>query len=151
MLLEVCLTCYTALLFQLTGNKECVPTAAFCVGKDFCSFQGVSAGPSGCCEIIVLALLWMQACFVVKTQGCSFSYGTIVTSLVTVSLQFSCQYKCLITATETLLALKQNWMLFGLLHTRKPWSLPILLSVSHFSIPSKNLSVKCLPLLLCHL
>lgn len=115
------------------------PADVFCMGRGFYSFQGLSAGPSGCCEVIFLALLWMQACYMTKTQDCSFSYGTAVTSLVTVSLQFSCKYnKRLIVASETLPAVKQNWMLFGLFHTRKCWALPIVLGVSHFSKPSNS-------------
>lgn len=77
----------------------------------------------------------MQAACVTKTQDCSFFYGTIVTFLVTVSLQFSCKYKHLKAATKTLPAVKQHWMSFGLLHTRKCWALTILLSVSNFSMP----------------
>lgn len=81
----------------------------------------------------------MQACYVTKTQDRSFSYGTAVTSLVTASLQFSCKYnQRLIVASETLPAVKQNWMLFGLFRTRKCWALPIVLGVSHFSTPSNS-------------
>lgn len=77
-------------------------------------------------------------------KDCIFSCGTIVTSLVTVSLPFSCNCKQgLIVTNEILPAAKWYWMLFEFLCTGRCWALLVLLGVFHFSTPSNRWCIEC--------